>query len=79
LGYGIKVSIAKAEYLRASTTRLGIGRRSAAVRSGAYSSGIEGSFGRPAGFPLGPFKNSLAGSVSHLNSACEHLSDLIST
>jgi hypothetical protein len=44
----------KPEYLRASTTRLGIGRRSAAVRSGAYTGGIERSFGRPRGLPDSP-------------------------
>jgi hypothetical protein len=49
-----KVSTAKAEYLRASITKLGISRRSAAIGSGAYPGGIGGFFGRPAGFPLWP-------------------------
>jgi hypothetical protein len=51
------VSIARAEYLRASTTTLGINRRSAAAGSGAYSGTAGGSFDRPAGFPLRPFTN----------------------
>ena len=49
-----KVSTAKPEYLRVSPTRLGVGRRSAAVRSGAYTGGTERSFGRPRGLPDSP-------------------------
>ena len=72
-----RVSTAKPENLRASTTRLPTVRRSAPSGSSVLGANPAGFFGRPEGFPLRPFTNQPLPVLLAISLACGHLSNLI--